>query len=98
MQAAPPAAASPSAKLGGSGHGLLSLTANAGTSSPVPLPAYLFAEPTPPSRAAVAAWGTQVAGFPDPQAPGPAVATVASRRAQAPAPGQDLFADFSPFN
>lgn len=89
--------ASPPAKLGGSSPGMVSLTASAVTGSPPPLPAYLFAEPTPPAYASAASWGTHVAGAVAPQAHSQAQAKVASPKAEAAPGGPDLFADFSPF-
>ncbi|KAL4431321.1 hypothetical protein ABPG75_006577 [Micractinium tetrahymenae] len=96
MPAHPVAPASPSAKLGGSSPGVISLTASAGSGSPPPLPAYMFAEPTPPGYGAAASWGSHVAGTTAPQAHAQGQAKATSPKAAAAA-GQDLFADFSPF-
>ncbi|KAL4438472.1 hypothetical protein ABPG77_000120 [Micractinium sp. CCAP 211/92] len=91
LPAATPAPASPSAKLGSPGPAVVSLTASAGTGSPPPLPAYLFAEPTPPAYASAGSWGTHVAGGRAAQPLGqPQVGAASPKR-------EDPFAHFSPF-
>ena len=82
--------------------GAISLTATAGAApagSPPALPAYLFAEPTPPGYTAASSWGSHVsgAGAAAPPTASP-TALKGATLAKAPSHPEDaLFADFSPF-
>lgn len=87
-------------KLGGSPAGVISLTAStAGTAHHADsqaLPAYLFAEPTPPAYSSANSWGSHVGGA------APAVAHGSVRTAAAHKPvvvddAADAFAEFDPF-
>ena len=92
----------PLAKPGGSPAGVISLTASAGAgahaSASHALPAYLFAEPTPPAYAHAGAWGSHVAGAAtSTAAPVGARHGAAAHKAAAEEEAADAFAEFDPF-
>ncbi|PRW59868.1 ENTH-domain-containing [Chlorella sorokiniana] len=87
-------------KPGGSPTAVISLTAStavaAHPSDAHALPAYLFAEPTPPAYGSAGSWGSRVAGA----APVPAHGAMSTGAVHKPAPVEeaaDEFAEFDPF-
>ncbi|KAI7841265.1 hypothetical protein COHA_005038 [Chlorella ohadii] len=87
-------------KLGGSPAGVISLTAStAGTAHHADshaLPAYLFAEPTPPAYSSANSWGSHVGGAAPAMAHG-SVSTAAAQKRAAGDDAADAFAEFDPF-